>query len=154
MQYVNFNPKNGFWQNDMGWVYSDDEATTVPFTSELSTVSNEGQYACVKKGAIEHCDFDDFLSDTLFPYLAMQDPKMISDFFLKEMEITMPSLDDGLVDAMFNAFADADRKTIIRLVYSYTDFIVFKDDCYGFWFTRCPETIKTLSAIDNRLYPA
>jgi len=49
MNYVQFNPKEGFWNDDLGWSFSDDEATTVPFESSLSTVSDEGQYAIVSE---------------------------------------------------------------------------------------------------------
>ena len=151
--YVNFNPKEGFWQNDLGWVFTDEEATEVEYTESLSTVSSEGQFACVPKGVIFHQEFSDFLSATLSPYLASLDLNMLNTLFQKELAVErVPADYDECVQVLVDAFHDADRKTIVRLIGEWTDIMIFKDEDYGFWFTRDEAAKQSLSKISTHLY--
>tara|TARA_R110001583_G_scaffold161109_1_gene313008 strand:- start:1469 stop:1912 length:444 start_codon:yes stop_codon:yes gene_type:complete len=142
METVLFNTKEGFWENDQGYVYTDDSATL--YDNEVSGVPKG--YAIelyVPKGIIKHQGFEDFLNYTLAPMIANNRANVVSIFFHREMELE-PSFNSAK-DAAYiaSAFEDATRDTIKRLCEQHTPILALKDDVDGFWFTTDKE-IKLL----------
>lgn len=132
---VLFNPKEGFWQDDQGYVYTDSEATLYDAApGETSTLANDSGFY-IPKGAIQHKEHEQFFEEILLPNILNSRKVMIESFFHREMEVEATFDYETDFVALKASFEGSDRKTLLRLSEQHTPVLAFKDDYDGFWFT-------------------